>query len=452
MHRKDVPCPAFRSGGRRAGRWGQTMAVAVLMTLAAAVGGHSATLWLPFGVLGVISWSVWIGRRVLTGRYEPTVSDYWAECSVIAPAFREDPAILKAALRSWLWAGAAEVVIVLPEDEQHLLDGPLRELQDDPRVRVLLTADGAKRVCLTIGIQAATRPIVVLSDSDTLWEPDLLKNLLMPFADPAVGGVGTRQRVLDPDSSVWRRAADWMLDAKYLTYIPAMARKGAVSCLSGRTVAYRRDVMLDVLPGLLGETFWGRPCVSGDDGRLTWLVLNAGYRTAYQQNAVAWTMMPDCASGFLRQRIRWGRNSYRCYGRAIFRGWLFRQPMITRVSVLQGLLSPVSLSVGLGFVALSIARGDLLATAAWACWVTCGRGIRAFDHLRHNPRNLLILPLMTVLIVFVLTALKYVSLLTMNKQAWITRRQDRATAEGQEHASLDVGLTGGAAEQGLARV
>jgi hypothetical protein len=51
-----------------------------------------------------------------------------------------------------------------------------------------------------------------------------------------------------------------------------MARKGAVSCLSGRTVAYRRSVALEVLPELVNETFFGRPCVSGDDGRLTWLV------------------------------------------------------------------------------------------------------------------------------------------------------------------------------------
>src|SRR3954451_12639883 len=213
--------------------------------------------------------------------------------------------------------------------------------------------------------RAATKPIVVLSDSDTLWEPALLRNLLRPFADPAVGGVGTRQRVLDPGSSVWRRAADWILDAKYLTYVPAMARRGGVSCLSGRTVAYRRDVLMEVLPGLMGETFWGRRCVSGDDGRLTWLVLNAGYRTTYQQDAVAWTMMPDSARGFLQQRIRWSRNSYRCYVRAIFRGWLFRQPAITRVSVLQGLLAPVSLMVGLVFVSLAIARGDFVATAVW---------------------------------------------------------------------------------------
>jgi cellulose synthase/poly-beta-1,6-N-acetylglucosamine synthase-like glycosyltransferase len=335
-----------------------------------------------------------------------------------------------------LAAGVSEVLLVLPDDEPENVESARAAFGGHPRVWILVTDDPAKRNSLTIGIGAATQPIVVLSDSDTLWEPDLLRHLLMPFADPRIGGVGTRQRVLDPRSSVWRRAADWMLDAKYLTYVPAMSRSGAVSCLSGRTVAYRREPLVRVLGDLKGETFWGRPCVSGDDGRLTWLILNLGLKTVYQQNAVAWTMMPDTARGFFMQRVRWSRNSYRCYLRAIFRGWLFRQPVITRVSVLQGLLAPLSLTVGFCFVGLAVARGDWLATGVWVAWITCGRGLRAVDHLRHNPRNLVLLPLMTALILFVLTAIKYYTFVTMNKQAWVTRRQDRGVAEGQSAASV----------------
>jgi cellulose synthase/poly-beta-1,6-N-acetylglucosamine synthase-like glycosyltransferase len=396
-------------------------------------------LWLPFGMLGVIAWTVWCVRRALTALYAPTANAHHEPVSVVAPAFREDPDVLCSAVDTWLRAGAEEVIIVLPEDEPYNAERARAAFAACGQVRILRTDDPAKRNSLTIGIGEATRPIVVLSDSDTLWEPDLLHHLVMPFADPSVGGVGTRQRVLDPTSSVWRRAADWMLDAKYLTYIPAMARKGGVSCLSGRTVAYRRDILLDVLPGLKGETFWGRHCVSGDDGRLTWLVLNKGYQTVYQQNAVAWTMMPDTARGFFMQRVRWSRNSYRCYLRAIFRGWLFHQPLITRVSVLQGLLAPLSLTVGFSFAALAIARGDWLATVVWLCWITCGRGIRAFDHLRANPRNIVLLPLMTFLVLFVMTAIKYFTFFTMNKQAWVTRTADRGVAEGQSASTLAAG-------------
>jgi hyaluronan synthase len=396
--------------------------------------------WLPFGFLGVIAWSVWIGRRFLTALYRPVENDHWEKATVVAPTFREDPEILEAAVHSWLRSGVTEVILVFPDDEPDNLARAQDAFDLEPGVRLFTTGNPMKRNSLAIGITAASNPIVVLSDSDTLWEPDLLKRLLMPFADPQVGGVGSRQRVLDPDGSIWRRAAEWMLDSRYLTYIPAMARRGSVSCLSGRTVAYRREILVDVLPGLVGETFWGRRCVSGDDGRLTWLVLNKGYRTTYQENALAWTMMPATARGFFMQRVRWARNSYRCYLRAVFRGWLFRQPMITRVSVLQGLVAPLSLTIGFTFVALSITRGDLLATAAWAVWVMCGRGIRAIDHLRSNPKNVLLIPVMTGIIIFAMTAIKYYTFWTMNRQGWITRREERAVGEGQSSESLELSV------------
>jgi len=323
------------------------------------------------------------------------------------------------------------VILILPESEP----GNVREAQavfgSHPRIRILTTADPDKRKSLALGIQEATNEIVVLSDSDTLWEPDLLKYLLMPFDDPSIGGVGTRQRVLAPESSIWRRAADWMLDSKYLAYVPAMSWRGGVSVLSGRTVAYRRSILLPVLPDLVNERFFRRRCISGDDGRLTWLVLNQGYKTVYQRNAVAWTMMPDNATAFIKQRIRWSRNAYRCYLRAIFCGWLFRQPTITGVSVLQGLCSPLSLTIGFAFVGLAVSRGDYTAVIIWLCWIMCGRGIRAFDHLRANPRNIVLLPFMTAIILFVMTGIKYYSFFTMNKQAWITRREDREVVEGQ---------------------
>jgi hyaluronan synthase len=393
-------------------------------------------VWLPFGFLGFISLSVFVARRALTALYRPYGGDFSAAATVVAPAFREDPDILERAVRSWLAAGANEVIVLIPIREEHNLERARTLAAQLRRMCVLPMADSAKRVCLDAGIRAASNEYVVLSDSDTLWEPELLREVLKPFADATIAGVGTRQRVLDPYSSVWRRAADWLLDSRYLCYVPAMSRRGGVSCLSGRTAAYRRSVILPLLGELVDERFFGRKCVAGDDGRLTWLVLSAGHRTVHQATALAWTMMPDTARGFISQRIRWSRNSYRCYLRAIGRGWLLRQPLITRVSVLQGLLAPLALMVGYAFAATALVRGDGLAVATWAIWVMAGRGLRAFDHLRSNPRNIMLIPFMTVLILGVFTLLKFFTFVTMNRQAWITRTDALGVAEGQAAATL----------------
>ena len=72
-----------------------------------------------------------------------------------------------------------------------------------------------------------------------------------------------------------------------------------------------------MLENLENEFFLGRRCVAGDDGRLTWLVLASGYKTVHQSSARALSMFPDTFRAFVKQRIRWSRNSYRCYLTAV---------------------------------------------------------------------------------------------------------------------------------------
>src|SRR4029453_19021362 len=94
--------------------------------------------------------------------------------------------------------------VVLPGDEKYNLARARRAFAVDDAVRLVTTENPMKRNALRVGIQEATNPVVVLSDSDTFWEPDLLENQLMPLADPEVGGAGTRQRFFRPQTSVWR--------------------------------------------------------------------------------------------------------------------------------------------------------------------------------------------------------------------------------------------------------
>ena len=137
-----------------------------------------------------------------------------------------------------------------------------------------------------------------------------------------------------------------------------MGRAGAVACVSGRTAAYRRSVVMPVLENLENEFFLGRRCVAGDDGRLTWLVLASGYKTVHQSSARALSMFPDTFRAFVKQRVRWSRNSYRCYLTAAYKGWLWRVPFVTKVTVLQILLTPVTMGITLGYLVFSRLETD----------------------------------------------------------------------------------------------
>ncbi|SCL27541.1 hyaluronan synthase [Micromonospora pallida] len=399
-----------------------------------AVGETSWRELMPLGLAGIFVWLLWLYRAVLSRFARPVVNNFRTTVSVVVPAYREDPDILLECLQSWLAQGPDEVIIV-PDVADVEVQRRLAAV-GDPRVRVLVFNHRGKRSALGVGIRAARFETIVLVDSDTRWQPGLLAAVQMPFVDPKVGGVGTHQNVYLRQTSVWRRIADWLVNLRYYDYVPAMGRAGAVACLSGRTAAYRRSAILPLLEHLENEFFLGRRCVAGDDGRLTWLVLAAGYKTVHQPTARALSMFPSSFRAFVKQRVRWSRNSYRCYLTALYKGWLWRTPLVTKITVLQILLTPVTMGMALGYLLLSrlelTGRGALLV----AFWLLAGRGIRGYSHLRRHPKDLLLLPLLALVVIMISLPIKLYAFLTMNKQGWLTRTSDQVGGEGQDAQSL----------------
>src|SRR2546426_3197645 len=162
--------------------------------------GHLSYLG-PLGLVGVISWTVWLGRWLLSRRYRPILNLYRTTTSVVVPVYREDPDVLLRCLGTWLDEDPTEVILVVDVGDQGALDR-LAQVTD-ARLRVIPFRHEGKRSALGVGIRAASQEILVLTDSDTSWEPGLLAAVQMPFVDPKVGGVGTRQNVYMRHSSIW---------------------------------------------------------------------------------------------------------------------------------------------------------------------------------------------------------------------------------------------------------
>jgi hypothetical protein len=134
--------------------------------------------------------------------------------------------------------------------------------------------------------------------------------------------------------------------------------------------------------------------------------------------------------------VRWSRNSYRCYLTALYKGWLWRVPLVTKITVLQILLTPVTMGMALGYLLFSrlelTGRGVFLVLV----WLLVGRGIRGYSHLRKHPQELLLLPLLALVVIMISLPIKLYAFLTMNRQGWLTRTSDRIGGEGQDSASL----------------
>lgn len=390
--------------------------------------------YFPIAIAGVVVWALWLYRVVLSARARPIESDYRATTSVVVPSFHEDPAILLRCLESWREQDPDEIIIVLDVADVATYDA-IAALGDD-RIRPILFEHAGKRSALGAGIRLARFDILVLTDSDTSWTPGLLENVQKPFVDPAVGGVSTQQNVYARTTSIWRRIADWLVNLRYHDYVPAMGNAGAVPCVSGRTAVYRRSAVLPVLDRLENEFFLGKRCVSGDDGRLTWLVLASGYKTVHQRSARALSMFPSTFRAFVKQRVRWSRNSYRCYLTAMFKGWLWKQPFVTKVTVLQILLTPVTMGFTIAYLVLSRIELTPIALGAAAVWLLATRGVRGQSHLRRHPGEILLLPLVVLVVIFIALPVKLYAFVTMNRQGWLTRHADAIGGDGQTVRTL----------------
>lgn len=374
----------------------------------------------PLGVIGIWRWSVWIMKEILGLRYHPKTKEYDAKVSIVTPVYNENPQVFTQALDSWKKNNPSEIIAVIDDTDLTCIEIFKKFKKTFSGAVLIITKIPGKRPALADGIKIAKSEIVALVDSDTIWDKDVLRNGLPPLSDAKVAGVATYQSVLHPKTFA-QKVFDIQLDLRYRHEYPFLAASGdALVCLSGRTAFYRRKVITPMLPDLVNEKFLGRPVISGDDKRLTYLVLAAGWKVAYQSTSHVYTPGMAKLGAYLKQRLRWTRNSLRADLSAIFSGWPIRHPALLFFQIdkfLQSfvvILSPIYFFVSI-YLHLWIAAFVIL------CWWFISRTIKLYyPHLSHKPENIVILP-GYVLYSFLAGLLKIYAFFTLNTQGWITR-------------------------------
>ncbi|MBS1965159.1 MAG: glycosyltransferase [Chloroflexi bacterium SZAS-1] len=377
-------------------------------------------LWLlPIGVLGMFRWAMWLAKRIPALFYRPIENDYNTTATIVTPVYNEDPVLFRRALDSWIANGPERIIAVVDVTDTSSME----IARSYPQVDVIPIDIPGKRPALAVGVDATTTDIVVLVDSDVIWESDVLKKLKMPFANPKIGGVGTRQHMYPSDGikpTLWERLADIYLDIRYSDEVPATTRWGmAVSCLSGRTAAYRTHLLQNLREPFLNETFNGHPCMSGDDKRYTSLILQNGYRTWNQLNACVYSTFNPKFRGFVKQRIRWSRNSFRSDLRALWQGWVWRYPYLA-IMLIDKTIAPFTLLIGPIVLFVAIILGNWKLVLILLAWWLISRAIKIWPHLRRRPADWLILPVFLA-ITYYMSLVKAYALFTINEHKWLTR-------------------------------
>ena len=141
--------------------------------------------------------------------------------SVVVPVVDEPLDLFRDVLGRMVEQRPGEIIVVINGAPNPGLVGVCEEFA--PLVRWARTPIPGKRNAVMIGTKMSTGDVTVLVDSDTVWTPEVLSELVKPFADERVGGVTTKQRILEPERSWITRWADWLENSRALYSMPAQS-------------------------------------------------------------------------------------------------------------------------------------------------------------------------------------------------------------------------------------
>lgn len=389
-----------------------------------------------FAFFSTLVWALWIVKVVLSRRYRPVTAPYEVTTSVVIPVVDEPLDLFRSVLARIVAQRPDEVIVVI----NGAVNTALEEVSDEfaPLVRWVHTPIPGKRNAVMIGTQMSTGEITVLVDSDTVWTDGTLPELVKPFADASVGGVTTRQRILEPERSWITRWADWLENTRALYSMPAQSALGQVGCLPGRTIAFRRRILMQVMDKFMNEKFLGVFLEVSDDRTLTNLTLKAGYRTVYQYSSLCYTDAPLQVKKLFKQQLRWARGSQ--YNTLRMLPWMLGHAPVLAVFFLADILLPfLLLGTILGWVYRSVSHtGTNLYEAiletytglnGWV-WVVAlmivssvlSMSIRQIRHLHEKPSDFFRLPIFIIVSTFFLMPIRILGFVRMaHASGWGTR-------------------------------
>ena len=395
----------------------------------------NAELYL-FTIFSGLVWALWLLKVGLSRRYRPWTAEHHETTSVIVPVVDEPLDLFRDVLSRVTEQRPDEVIVVINGKRNPDLEAVCDEFA--PLVRWVHTPIPGKRNAVKIGTELSKYDITVLLDSDTVWTPGALSELIKPFKDSNVGGVTTRQRILEPSRSWITRWADWLENSRSLYSMPAQSVLGQVGCLPGRTIAFRRHILIEVMHDFMTQRFMGVFLEVSDDRTLTNLTLKQGYRTVYQHTSLVYTDAPLQVKKLFKQQLRWARGSQ--YNTLRMLPWMLGHAPVLSIFFLADIILPFLL-VGTiaGWIYRSVSGTGVNlyeamletygAQAGWF-WViglmivssVLSMAIRQIRHLQEVPSDFFRLPIFIIVSTFFLMPVRLLGFLRMaHASGWGTR-------------------------------
>ena len=161
---------------------------------------------------------------------------------------------------------------------------------------------GGKSAGINLALRYCTGEIIINVDCDCSYDRHAIAAILEPFNDPQVGAVSG-------DIVARNGGKNLITRIQHIEYLIAISlgRRFAtltnhVVCVSGAFGAFRRSAL---------DQVGGMDVGGGEDLDLTLRLRQAGWQVRFAPAAICYTDVPEESWTYLRQRLRWERDSVR---------------------------------------------------------------------------------------------------------------------------------------------
>jgi len=265
---------------------------------------HVAARWLFWSSLGILIYTYFIFPTITVLRgflmkkpIKQKVGTDLPTVSLLIAAYNEAD-VIAAKLTNSLASDypAAKMEVIVASDGSD--DGTDQIVADygGPQIHLLALERQGKNRAITRAAQAARGEILVFTDSDSMLEKDALRQLVTPFEDSQVGGVGGSYHYLRNGTGGEGERTYWSFD-RWLKILQSEA--GNITGTTGHIYAIRRNLFVPVPPGVTDDAYISRE------------VIRQQSRLVFAPNAIARGPIADPA-GEVRRKVRVTTRGLRC--------------------------------------------------------------------------------------------------------------------------------------------
>ncbi|EOH92561.1 glycosyltransferase [Enterococcus villorum] len=355
-------------------------------------------------------------------KYEGGTQAY--SITAIVPFYNESVTSIKKMLVSLEKQTTVVNEIIFIDDGSHSKEGYdyLQQLQHHSLKIIVhrFEQNKGKKAALMWGIKHASGELILLSDSDSELDPRAVEELKKPFDNPKVGTVCGQIRVRNYKHSFLTKMQRFIYFNAFEVGRASQSLFNHIVVASGALSMHRKKVFDDhSLKVLEKSKFMGINCNTGDDRLLTDITNQKNYLSIYQSSAICYTDVPEKATKYFKQQVRWLKSGYLQSLYSVRHCW--KKPFLLIYQLLESYLWLMNLGITLIFVDVT---NFLLSQQLIFIWMSYHILVALIGSMRIKTLgivNYFVSIIYSLVYGVILVGLRIYSLLTIWKTGWNTR-------------------------------